>query len=202
MSKSVAAGIIAAAKNGSVIIAGVPSCNIAEGLVYLSRLSQEPIGIGFGGVAIGQVVVRGLCPHCRQSYRPASADVARLKKVFGLDVPGAMERINKLEIEAVEHGVGGDTTISTSKQGIHRLWRPRLHGCKLCDHTGYSGAVGIFEAYQLNDTIAGQLINGRSADTIYRSAVEDGMVSLSQDGLVKALRGLVDLSSILPLVAL
>jgi type II secretory ATPase GspE/PulE/Tfp pilus assembly ATPase PilB-like protein len=202
MSKSTARETVSAAKKGCVIVAGVPSTNIAKGLVFLSQLSQEPIGIGFGGVAVGQVVVRGLCPHCRQPYRPTPAEAARLKKAYGLNSPGAMELINRLEAEAFRQGIGSEASLSSSKQGINRLWQAKPHGCKLCDHSGFSGSVGIFEACQLNDTIAGQLINSRSPEMIYQTALDGGMVSLAQDGLVKALRGMIDLPTVFSLEGL
>jgi type II secretory ATPase GspE/PulE/Tfp pilus assembly ATPase PilB-like protein len=197
LGKSTAQDVVNAAHKGYLVTAGVPSTNIAEGLVFLSRLSELPVAIGFGGVAISQLVVRGLCPDCRQAYRPNAAESAKLRQVFGLNQPKTMEYINSLEAQAMKEGVGGGSDLNSSKKGVEKLWRARPHGCKQCDHTGYCGTVGLFETCNLNDTIAEQLMKKRPAEVIYRSAVNRGMVTIAEDGLIKALRGLIDLPTAL-----
>jgi len=42
-------------------------------------------------------------------------------------------------------------------------------------------------------------MKARSAAGIYQSTIEEGMIPLNQDGLIKALRGLVDLPTIMSL---
>ena len=110
-----------------------------------------------------------------------------------------MEYINQLEIDALSKGIGSDPDLSSSKKNISRLWRAHPHGCKKCDYSGYNGAVGIFEVCPLNDVRGGQLMKARSAAGIYQSTIEEGMIPLNQDGLIKALRGLVDLPTIMSL---
>ena len=199
---STASEAVAAARTSCMIIAGVPSINVAEGLVFLNQLSKEPIGIGFGGVVLAQLNVRGLCPHCRQAYRPTVAESAKIRKVYGLHQPGASDHIHKLELEAVKHHLGSDIGLGSTDKAISQLWRARPRGCKLCDHSGYNGVVGLFEACQLSDTMAGHLIKNHSAAVIYESAVDGGMIPLAHDALVKALRGMIDLPTVLSLQSL
>ncbi|HUD81343.1 MAG TPA: ATPase, T2SS/T4P/T4SS family [Patescibacteria group bacterium] len=199
LTKTTAKEVVAAARKGHLVVAGVPSANVAEGLIFLSQLSSQPLGIDFGGVAIGQIIVRGLCPFCRQAYQPDSAELAGIRKIYKLSQPKMMEYINQLEIDALSKGIGSDPDLSSSKKNISRLWRAHPHGCKKCDYSGYNGAVGIFEVCPLNDVRGGQLMKARSAAGIYQSTIEEGMIPLNQDGLIKALRGLVDLPTIMSL---
>jgi type IV pilus assembly protein PilB len=61
-------------------------------------------------------------------------------------------------------------------------------GCPNCNDTGYKGRKGIFELLQITDQIR-TLINDRAPTVVVRQkAVEQGMVTLREDGL----RGIFD----------
>ncbi len=76
----------------------------------------------------------------------------------------------------------------------------RLHrgsGCGHCQETGYKGRMGIFEILVVNRRIR-ELVEARaSADEIKKTAVESGMRTLREDGLVKVRRGLTTLEEVL-----
>jgi general secretion pathway protein E len=63
-------------------------------------------------------------------------------------------------------------------------------GCKNCTHTGYLGRTGLFEILSLTDAIKHAIVTGASATEIRALAIEEGMVTLSQDGMLKAKAGI------------
>ena len=58
-------------------------------------------------------------------------------------------------------------------------------GCKACVYTGYLGRTGIFELLTITDPIRQMLIDGVPAANIRDQAVKDGMISISEDGMMK-----------------
>ncbi len=70
-------------------------------------------------------------------------------------------------------------------------------GCGLCKGTGTIGRMGIFEILPMNEDIR-KLIDAKvSADVIKKKAIELGMKTLREDGLVKAQKGLTTLEEVL-----
>lgn len=62
-------------------------------------------------------------------------------------------------------------------------------GCEKCNHTGYAGRVGIYEILEITLAIKELILSGASATMINERAIDDGMISLEQDGIIKALLG-------------
>ena len=63
-------------------------------------------------------------------------------------------------------------------------------GCKNCTYTGYLGRTGLFEILSMSDTIKHSIVTGASATEIRALAIEEGMVTLAQDGMLKAKAGI------------
>ncbi len=90
--------------------------------------------------------------------------------------------------------------MSGSLEGTITLHRGR--GCSHCRETGYSGRTGIFEMFEVDETVRG-LINANSADSLIRhAAVESGMRSMGEDGLKKVLAGSTTLEEVTRVVYL
>jgi len=58
-------------------------------------------------------------------------------------------------------------------------------GCELCSYTGYRGRTGLFEVLPLSDDIRMQVLKGASTAEVRRQAIEEGMVPLIRDGMLK-----------------
>jgi general secretion pathway protein E len=63
-------------------------------------------------------------------------------------------------------------------------------GCKLCTYTGYLGRTGIFEILTMSDEIKRLIVTGATAADIRAQAIEEGMITLSKDGMLKAGAGI------------
>jgi general secretion pathway protein E len=70
-------------------------------------------------------------------------------------------------------------------------------GCKSCAHTGYLGRTGIFEILTMNDAIGTMVSNHASSSAIRAQALEDGMVTMMNDGMRKVKAGITTPSEVL-----
>jgi type IV pilus assembly protein PilB len=76
-----------------------------------------------------------------------------------------------------------------------KLWRPV--GCRSCVQTGYRGRVAVNEVMPVTEEIERLAVLRASATDIGRVAIEEGMVTLRQDGLKKAASGFTTVEEIL-----
>jgi len=70
-------------------------------------------------------------------------------------------------------------------------------GCQDCLNTGYRGRTGIFELMILDDPIKSLILKTSDSNAIKRKAVNQGMVTLRQDGALKVLNGITTVEEIL-----
>ncbi len=78
------------------------------------------------------------------------------------------------------------------------LYRGR--GCNKCNQTGYRGRNGIFELLLVSPKIEKLIMERKDSKVIKEIAMEEGMVSLREDGLQKALQGITTLEEVLRVV--
>jgi type IV pilus assembly protein PilB len=79
------------------------------------------------------------------------------------------------------------------------LWRPA--GCKKCGGTGYRGRLGVHEVMLVSEQIEDLTVKGATSEEVKRVAVEQGMLTLKQDGLEKARLGLTSIEEVARVVA-
>ena len=70
-------------------------------------------------------------------------------------------------------------------------------GCPTCGDTGYRGRVALYEVMPLTDELREQVVSGATAAEIKRTAIQGGMMSLRQAGLLHAARGSTTIEEIL-----
>lgn len=79
------------------------------------------------------------------------------------------------------------------------LWKPK--GCRKCNGTGYKGRIGIHEVLMVTEGIGSIVVSGATGDEIKKKALEEGMVTLRQDGLNKAREGFTSIQEVFRVVA-
>ena len=85
----------------------------------------------------------------------------------------------------------GLTPEMVGEQGIYRG-----EGCSTCLKTGYKGRTGIFEMMILDDALKNLILKTSDANAIKRLAVEQGMITLRQDGARKVLEGITTIEEV------
>lgn len=71
-------------------------------------------------------------------------------------------------------------------------------GCSQCRHTGYKGRVAAFEMLILNEAVRDGLLERKTSHQIRRISIEStGLVTLFEDGIFKAARGITTVEEVL-----
>lgn len=73
----------------------------------------------------------------------------------------------------------------------------RGKGCSRCNQTGFMGRTGIYELMTMSEEIKVMVDERRSSSEIRKKAISQGLRTLRQDGLEKALRGITTLEEVL-----
>jgi len=123
---------------------------------------------------IGQRLVRKLCPFCREVHEPDNEEKEQLNKILSVISPKA-----NLNIPA--------------NLPIFYKAGP---GCEQCSFIGYKGRVGIYEIFTMDDKIKQLTAENAPSFKILQQAIENGMITMLQDGVLKALDGMTSLEEI------
>jgi type IV pilus assembly protein PilB len=86
-------------------------------------------------------------------------------------------------------------------EGLNISHLYRANGCRTCANTGYFGRMLLGEVMVMTEEIQRMIIEQRSILAMERQAVEQGMRTLRQDGLRKAIAGYTTLEEVLRVVA-
>ena len=70
-------------------------------------------------------------------------------------------------------------------------------GCSYCNKTGYRGRMGIFEMMTMSSQIREMTFRGESTQAIRKVARRQGMRTLFEDGMIKALKGLTTVDEVM-----
>jgi type IV pilus assembly protein PilB len=70
-------------------------------------------------------------------------------------------------------------------------------GCSKCNSTGYSGRLGVYEVMPISPTIRTMILDRASTDQIKRQAMDEGMLTLRQDAILKLKAGLTTVEEVL-----
>ena len=72
----------------------------------------------------------------------------------------------------------------------------RSGACDYCARTGYRGRMGMYEVMPMTEELERMTVERASSETIRAVAIEQGMITLRDDGLVKARKGLTSIEEI------
>jgi type IV pilus assembly protein PilB len=70
-------------------------------------------------------------------------------------------------------------------------------GCTYCNKTGYRGRMGIYELMNMTSQVRDMTFKGEATQNIRRVARKQGMRTLFEDGMIKALKGQTTLDEVL-----
>lgn len=123
---------------------------------------------------VGQRLVRKICPQCRIEHVLTEEEEHVAKKILAVISPKS----------------GVEVPVNLPK--IYKAGP----GCDFCSGTGYKGRIGIYEIFTMDNNIKELTMNGAPAFKILEQAIENGMITMLQDGVLKCLEGLTDLEEV------
>ncbi len=134
-------------------------------------------------VLIAQRLVRQICPDCREKYKLSQEEIKDLSKTFNL--------------EKILDAFKSQKVIDPKIKNWSELDFFKGKGCEHCRQKGYKGRIGIFEVLEITDNIASLINKESDSDIINQEAAKEGMVSILQDGFIKAVKGITTIEEVL-----
>lgn len=164
-----------------LVLSTIHTNSAAETLTRVIQMWIQPflIPASFNAV-IAQRLIRKLCPHCKKEIW-----VSQIDKDTLYNIQNALKLTKKTEL--------------TSRVSPEILKSPKFYEpvwCEHCDNTWYKWRVWLYEVLEMSDGVKEMVLNGQSAFNINKQAIQDGMISLEQDGIMKALNGLTSLQEV------
>ena len=74
-------------------------------------------------------------------------------------------------------------------------------GCNFCAGTGYYGRTAVFEVLSMTDGLRSHLLRGANHSEARSQALQDGLISMKRDGILKARSGVATLHEVIRNVA-
>lgn len=165
---------INAALTGHLVLSTLHTNNAAATIPRIIELGIKPNLIAPAANAfMAQRLVRRLCSYCKEQYKPAKETIDSLKKILAIISPKA-----KIEIP----------------KDIEFLYRPK--GCSKCRNLGYKGRIGVYEVLTLNEEIEKLILEMGSESDITKAALENGMITMAQDGIIKSIEGITSIEEV------
>lgn len=128
--------------------------------------------------AVAQRLVRKICEHCKEK----------------VSLPVALERNLRQEILGVSRDLlPGSLSLS------HPLIFYRGKGCAHCGNSGYKGRTVVSEILEMTDQLAKIILSGYHTDEVRKEAQRQGMLTLRQDAILKALEGITSIEEVVRL---
>jgi type IV pilus assembly protein PilB len=179
---------IQAALTGHVVLSTLHTNSAAGVLPRLLDMSIEPFLIASTiNTVIGQRLVRKLCEHCREAYKTNENETKSVKDTLGAILPKGKE-----DAERVQKDLGYDV-LPPGDEKTYSLWRAK--GCSKCVK-GYKGRLGIYEVFSMTEAMEKLLSEHATTTQVQNQAQADGMITMKQDGYLKALGGLTTLEEV------
>ena len=189
---------VQAALTGHLVFSTLHTNNAATALPRLLDMDIEPFLIASTArVIVGQRLVRRLSKNSREAYQPTEEEKDAIVHLFNLRSGQDFRYIHELEKRAAAQGIGGDTPLSTDENGIKTLYRPVEVVDEQGRHDGFKGRVGIYEVLNNTNSIQKLIIANATSNQIQDQAINDGMITMQTDGLIKALRGETTIEEVL-----
>jgi type IV pilus assembly protein PilB len=70
-------------------------------------------------------------------------------------------------------------------------------GCETCGGTGYKGRAGLYEVMAMSPALRRMVLQGASTADLQKQAIEEGMLTLRMDGLLKMRKGVTTLEEVI-----
>ncbi len=165
---------INAAMTGHLVFSTLHTNDAPGAITRIVMMGIEPFLISSTLLmVVAQRLVRSICKNCKESY---AVDANLLLK---LGAP-------KGHIPASQNG---------------KIFLARGKGCDACARTGYRGRAGIHEILEINDVLRRLIIEKAPVSHIKEAAKKNGMVTLRESAIRKALAGLTSIEEVLRVTA-
>ncbi len=173
-----------AAMTGHLVLSTIHTNDAATTMPRLSEMGVPNFLIGSTvNIIIAQRLVRKICPHCIQSYNLDAEAIDQLEK--------------QLNVKGILKTLEDEKTILNASKGLESLLFYRGKGCKKCNNTGYKGRIGIYEVLENSKEMSDLILKNAGAKEINKQARLEGILTIIEDGFIKAKNGITTIEEVL-----
>lgn len=163
-----------AALTGHVVLATLHTNDAVGVIPRLIDMEVEPFLLPAAlSVMVSQRLVRRLCQKCRKETE-ASVEVQKI-------IQREMERVPE----------------EMKKKFIPPYKIYHSEGCKECNGKGFIGRIALFEGFSMTRELEEIVNTSPTEGKIRDEALRQGMVTMRQDGIIKALGGMVSMEDVI-----
>lgn len=160
-----------AALTGHIVLSTLHTNDAAGAIPRLIDMKIEPFLVNSSiNCVVAQRLCRRICENCKEALQIEIGEKELAEKELK-NLPANAEKPGKIEFF---HG----------------------KGCDNCGGSGYKSRIGIFEVFQLSDDLKEMVAKRASGTELGTQAVKNGMVTMKQDGILKAIEGFTSLEEI------
>jgi len=165
---------VEASLTGHLVFSTLHTNSAPETITRLLDMGIDPLNFADALLCIlAQRLIRTLCKNCKEAYHPTLEEYQEMAESFD------PELFAKQNIPYTD-----DLT----------LYRPK--GCDICDKSGYKGRVGIHELLVGTDEVKRLIQKHATVEEMRNMAMEQGMTTLLQDGILKSIQGITDFKQV------
>lgn len=179
---------IQAALTGHLVFSTLHTNSAAGILPRLLDMGIEPFLIASTvKTVIGQRLVRRIAADGMESYQSSAPEAEAIKSTIGSLLPGTNEQV----AAAVQDL--GFKNLPLANQNAYTLYKgkdgPDTPG-------GYKGRMGVYEVFGITEEIQELIMKRATSSEIQKVAQKQGMLTMRQDGYLKALNGMTSLAEV------
>jgi type IV pilus assembly protein PilB len=165
---------VQAALTGHVVLSTLHTNNSAGVIPRLIDMKVEPFLLPVSvNLMMAQRLVGQLCPDCK-SAEEASPDA---------------QKVIKRTLEDLKPEIKGKYSEP------YKIYHSK--GCATCKDKGILGRMALYEVLKMSPAIEDIIAEGVTINKIVKEAKAQGMITLRQDGILKALDGFVSMEEIM-----
>lgn len=173
---------INAAMTGHLVLSTLHTNDAPTTLPRLVDMGVAPFLVAYtANIIIAQRLVRRICPYCKKEFALEDAALDELAHAFDI------KKLSDLFKKNIEDFPTKTNTLSFF----------RGEGCNRCGQTGYKGRQGIYEVMEIDEGLVKKINERATSDEIKKYARDNGMLTMLEDGLVKAKLGITSIAEIL-----
>lgn len=162
------------ALTGHIVLSTLHTNDAAGAAPRLIDMGVEPFLLTSSlNAVIGQRLARKICEDCKEELKISDEEKDKIK--------AELNKITAKEKEKIE---------------LDNLKFYHGKGCKSCGDTGYKGRIGLYEILALTETVKELILKKESSSNIQELAIKEGMVTMLQDGIIKALDGITTIEEV------
>jgi len=169
---------INAALTGHLVISTLHTNDAAGSVPRLLAMQVKPYLLTPSiNAMIGQRLVRRVCPSCKVEAELDNQIMSRVMQILS-EIPEASgAKISPADLKKLKFFKGA--------------------GCEQCQGLGYKGRIGIYEIMPMNKAVESLILSGHVSEYDMRDiSIKNGMITMIQDGLIKALDGITTVEEV------